>query len=488
MALREVVATWLVKSNAAQELHKIDKGLNDTEAGAKRSSRAVSGLNDELNSTSTRAPKVKGALEGLAAAGIAAGILHVGKAMIDTASKFETYNVVLKNTLGSQEKATEAMNMIENFASKTPYSVDEMTSSYIKFVNRGINPTIDQLTAFGDIAASQNKSFDQLTEAVLDAQSGEFERLKEFGIQASKQGSNISLAFKGVNKTIQNTPEAITQALESFGKMEGVTGLMDQISDTWQGTTSNMGDNIDKFNKIFGGALIDLIRRPVKYFSKGIEKMNSYFSDTEHGAQRVKIAMTGIGVVVGSVLVAALYSAAVAAWSLITPLLPIVGVVLAIGAGMAALVIAVEDFLTWLDGGESIIGEFLDPFLEKVKYAINLTSDLYNKFLNFVGLGSDKEIKVTQTQSSLAGRRVGGGPVTEGSEYFVGEDGPEKFTPTKSGHITPNKSIGKAIQLTFGDIIINVKDSTTIAEDIVRQVKIAMDKLATFDLREEAGI
>jgi hypothetical protein len=38
--------------------------------------------------------------------------------------------------------------------------------------------------------------------------------------------------------------------------------------------------------------------------------------------------------------------------------------------------------------------------------------------------------------------RAGGGPVTSGVSYLVGERGPELFTPSSSGNITPNNALG----------------------------------------------
>jgi hypothetical protein len=40
------------------------------------------------------------------------------------------------------------------------------------------------------------------------------------------------------------------------------------------------------------------------------------------------------------------------------------------------------------------------------------------------------------------GFRASGGPVSSGSSYIVGEKGPELFTPTSSGSITPNNALG----------------------------------------------
>jgi hypothetical protein len=179
-----------------------------------------------------------------------------GKEIFETTAKFEKYETVLTTALGSQGEAAEAMSQIKKIAAETPFSVDELTNSYIKYVNRGLTPTMEEMTKLGDIASSQGKSFEQLTEAVLDAGTGEFERLKEFGIQASKSGDQVALSFKGVNETVAFTPEAIQGAILAFGEMEGVVGGMAAISSTLEGRVSNLGDQFDNLKLILGDALM----------------------------------------------------------------------------------------------------------------------------------------------------------------------------------------------------------------------------------------
>jgi hypothetical protein len=198
---------------------------------------------------------VNDAVMALGGAFASIGLISVGKNVLKVSGTFERYNAVLKNTLGTQEAATKAMSMIEELAAKTPFTVNELTESYVKYVNRGIKPTAEELTKLGDIAASQGKSFDQLTEAILDATSGEFERLKEFGIRASKAGDQVSFSFKGLNQTVANTPEAIQAALLAFGDLEGVAGGMAAISGTLEGKFSNLDDATMSLQKTIGDSL-----------------------------------------------------------------------------------------------------------------------------------------------------------------------------------------------------------------------------------------
>ena len=214
------------------------------------------------------------------AQGLASEVMELGKEIFETTAKFEKYEAVLKNSLGSQEAASAAMGDIKKFAAETPFSVDELTESYVKYINRGIQPSMEEMRKLGDIAASQGKSFDQLTEAVLDAATGEFERLKEFGIQASKSGDQVELSFKGVQKTVANTPESIQAALLSFGELEGVVGGMAAISQTLEGRVSNLGDNFDTLKLTIGEGLKPVFGLLIDVMNWGITVVQDLFNGT----------------------------------------------------------------------------------------------------------------------------------------------------------------------------------------------------------------
>lgn len=55
---------------------------------------------------------------------------------------------------------------------------------------------------------------------------------------------------------------------------------------------------------------------------------------------------------------------------------------------------------------------------------------------------------LSQSLSPLAGARAAGGPVDSGLSYLVGEQGPELFTPSSSGTISPSAA-SPATALTF---------------------------------------
>ena len=173
----------------------VEKLRFEFDGDASKFQSAVNKSQKSVNNFSTSLKQVGGVIAGVFAVD---KLLSFGRAIIDTTANFEKMEAVLTTTLGSQSSAQIAMDQIVDFASTTPFQIDELTDSFVKLANRGFIPTENEMRALGDLASSTGKTFDQLTEAVLDAMTGENERLKEFGIIGRKNGEQITYTFKGV--------------------------------------------------------------------------------------------------------------------------------------------------------------------------------------------------------------------------------------------------------------------------------------------------
>lgn len=198
--------------------------------------------------------------------------------MAEVTGEFQKFRAVLKNTLGSGELADEAMGMISNYAASTPFQLNEVTDAFVKLANRGFKPTYSEMVKMGDLASSTGKGFDQLVEAILDAGTGEFERLKEFGINASKEGDKVTFAFKGVKTQVDFTNEAIRQYILSLGDLEGVAGANSEIAETLAGKISNLKDSWEAMlngigqnnNELLSGG-IDVLSAMVAHYQDFID-------------------------------------------------------------------------------------------------------------------------------------------------------------------------------------------------------------------------
>jgi hypothetical protein len=256
----------------------------EVEVGAKINEfeRKFKDVEGQLESTGKQFNKLNefavGALQGIAAAFTVDAIVSFGKAVLETTAKFQKFEAVLSNTLGSNSAAQTALIQISEFASKTPFAVDELTNAFVKLANQGFKPTTNELRSLGDLAASTGKSFDQLAEAIIDAQVGEFERLKEFGIRASKEGDNVKFTFKGVETQVKNTETAIRGYILSLGDAEGVSGAMAGISETLGGKISNLGDNIEQLKLAIGNKTSGV-------FAASLDWLNSFIAQATLAAK-----------------------------------------------------------------------------------------------------------------------------------------------------------------------------------------------------------
>lgn len=81
----------------------------------------------------------------------------------------------------------------------------------------------------------------------------------------------------------------------------------------------------------------------------------------------------------------------------------------------------------------------------------------------------------------VSGARAAGGPVNSGLSYLVGEKGPEIFTPSTSGSITPNHMIGSGggspMNISFNTTIANSGSNTQVAGDGGANSRAALDAL-----------
>jgi hypothetical protein len=253
--------------SASEELNKFNNRTKKTGENSEK----------DFNAIGAAASKVGGIVAGAFAIG---SIVSFGKGVIDATSQFQKFEAVLSNTLGSSSAAQLALSQIQEFAATTPFQVDELTGAFVKLANQGFKPNIAQMRLLGDLASSTGKSFDQLAEAILDAQTGEFERLKEFGVRAAVAGDQVTFTFKGIKTQVDNTAESIQKYVLSLGAAEGVSGAMNKISNTLGGKISNVADSFNQFQITLGKLNSGVLFTFVGLLQKALTALN-YIVDVD---------------------------------------------------------------------------------------------------------------------------------------------------------------------------------------------------------------
>lgn len=255
------------------ELAKVNNRMEELRGTGKYAQQQLTAFDKTMNMAKTAA-------KGFIAVQLVRYLKDVGMKSYETRKEYARFEATLRNTTGSSEEAAKAMKMLQQLAKDTPASVSEWTESYIKLVNRGIKPTTDELTAMGDIAMSQGKDIDLFIEALLDAMTGENERLKEFGITASKNGKTTAYTFRGVTTEVQNTDMAIKNYILSLGKLQGVQGSMATQMNELAGLESNLGDQMDSIYNKIGKKLEPAIKSFMGTLGKIMGTISGYLDST----------------------------------------------------------------------------------------------------------------------------------------------------------------------------------------------------------------
>lgn len=189
--------------------------------------------------------KATGVAQAVATAFAAISLGSFASKLVEVQRQFDILNAGLITATGSTQEAAKAFEVLQKFAATTPYSIDQAVTAFTRLTNLGLDPSIKSLTAYGNTAAAMGKDLMQMIEAVADASTGEFERLKEFGIRASKQGDNVSLTFKGVTETVKFSSENIQKYLLNLAETN-FDGAMAERAKTLDGAISNLGDSWDQ--------------------------------------------------------------------------------------------------------------------------------------------------------------------------------------------------------------------------------------------------
>lgn len=254
-----------VESLQVSEADRRLKGLSSSGGSAER---ATSGLTGAFS-------KLLGPLTAVVAAGAALSKL------VSVQREFDVLNAGLVTATGSSEKAAQAFEALSDFAQKTPYDLNQAVEGFTKLVNLGLTPSERALMSYGNTASAMGKDLNQMIEAVADAATGEFERLKEFGIKAKQEGDKVTFTFQGVKTTIGNNAAEIEQYLTSLGENQ-FAGAMERRMDTLDGAIANLGDTWDAlFRNVSQSGVGDAIEAAVRLATDALQELNDMLASGE---------------------------------------------------------------------------------------------------------------------------------------------------------------------------------------------------------------
>lgn len=281
MSNRVINTILNLRDNMSGGLLRAARNTKGVSREMRSATRSVVAFKNKAVSSVTSAAKSMVKL-GTATAGVAATL--AAKTGLSEAMDLEGYRLQLETATKDTQKASEIMQYAIDLANKTPFEGGELVEGASKFEAMGMAAQ-KWLPLAGDMAAATNKSFDQATEALIDAQNGELERLKEFGITKAKileQGEKMFAGVQLVNNKGQIVnQEKFNEALVALmqdrfaGGMEKQATTMKGLWSTVTGVTKSALATITGITtdgSIRSGSALDLLKGKVQLLAGKLEQ------------------------------------------------------------------------------------------------------------------------------------------------------------------------------------------------------------------------
>ena len=232
-----------------------------------RTKQAFKGIRGGLASLKNAVFSLRGAFVGLGA-----GL--VIKSFVDTGKSVEDLQVRLKQLFGSTEEGAKAFEVMSNFASKVPFSLEQIqaASGNLAVVAGDSERLAKILEITGNVAAVTGLDFQQTAEQIQRSFAG--------GIAAAdvfrEKGVRNMLGFQaGATVSAEETIKAFQKVFGKGGKFGEAT---DELATTFTGTLSMLGDKLFNFKRgVAGAGFFDELKKEFKALNEFIEQNSADF-------------------------------------------------------------------------------------------------------------------------------------------------------------------------------------------------------------------
>jgi len=293
----EKASQSLGKLGSQSPFEKIASGSSKAATGIKKAADELDRFGKEAKDADKAAAGIGSAFSSLSklAGGLFAGfsIAQFAGKLVSVQREFDVLNSALITITGSSAKAENEFDWIKSFAAETPYSLSEVTKAFIKLKTLGLDASKESLTSYGNTASAMGKSLDQMIEAVADASTFQFERLRDFGITTKTEGEKVAVTFQGVTKTIGKNSAEIVKYLTDIGNVN-FAAAMNERAKTLDGAISNLGDSWDELFRTInkndaGGLIFDSVKLATGAIADMISLLNAMNSASSDAARETGV-------------------------------------------------------------------------------------------------------------------------------------------------------------------------------------------------------
>ena len=245
-----------------------------------KTKQAFNGIRGRLQKLKDSVISVKGAIVGIGAGLVVKSFVNVGK-------NVEDLQVRLKQLFGSTQEGAKAFDVMAKFASKVPFSLEQIqnASGNLAVVSGDANRLSKILEITGNVASVTGIDFQTTAEQIQRAFAGGIASADIF----REKGVRDLLGFKaGATVTAEDTIKAFERVFGKGGKFGGAT---DELSKTFTGVLSMLGDSLFNFKKRVADAdFFDAIKKEFKDLDDFIKENQDTFNDI---ADAIGFVLTG---------------------------------------------------------------------------------------------------------------------------------------------------------------------------------------------------
>ena len=227
-----------------------------------------------LNGVRGRLAGLKSAVFSLRGAFVGIGAGLVIKSFVSTGRSIEDLQVRLKQLFGSTQEGAKAFDVMSKFAARVPFSLEQIqaASGNLAVVAGDADRLSKILEITGNVAAVTGIDFNVAAEQIQRSFAG--------GIAAAdifrERGVRDMLGFKaGATISAEETVKAFEKVFGKGGRFGGATK---ELSTTFTGTLSMLGDKLFNFKKNVAGAqFFDELKKEFKSLNIFIEENSEDF-------------------------------------------------------------------------------------------------------------------------------------------------------------------------------------------------------------------
>jgi hypothetical protein len=231
------------------------KGLKFTISAVDRTKAVFKGVGKSVKGLSSAVFSLKGALIGLGGAVVIRSIAR-------TNAQFEDLRSGLASVFGSVEEGNKRFREISDFATRTQFSVEDLTKAFITLKGAGIEPTEKLLTTFTDTSASAVDGlgvFEALTRVIARSVGGglgleELNQIFDRGIPVftilNEQLGITRLEVSELGKTAEGSEKLVSALITGLDQRFG--GATQKRLSNLNVAFSNFGIALRNFQDIIG--------------------------------------------------------------------------------------------------------------------------------------------------------------------------------------------------------------------------------------------